>query len=123
METTLWFSLARAKLTHLAPAPVYNLIEYSPEEYALENGYFSNTLVDIAVTNVMPLKTVVGEGYSLSINVTVENQGGYTETFNVTVYDNSTTIGTQSMTTASRHSSIITFTWNTTGFVKGNYDI
>jgi len=41
---------------------------------------------DIAVTNVTPSKTVVGQNYSLSIHVTVENQGDTTEAFNVTAY-------------------------------------
>ena len=39
---------------------------------------------DVAVTNVAPSKTVVGQGFSATINVTVANQGDYTETFNVT---------------------------------------
>jgi len=38
---------------------------------------------DIAVTDVTPSKTVVGQGYSLNINVTVENQGDCTETFGI----------------------------------------
>jgi hypothetical protein len=41
---------------------------------------------DVAVISVTPSKTVVGQGYSLSISITAENQGDYTETFNVTVY-------------------------------------
>jgi len=41
---------------------------------------------DIALTNVSPSKTVVGQGYSTNINVTVANQGDYTEAFNTTVY-------------------------------------
>jgi len=44
---------------------------------------------DVAVTNITPSKTVVGQGYSMPINVTVENQGDYTETFNVTLCANS----------------------------------
>jgi outer membrane protein assembly factor BamB len=45
---------------------------------------------DVAVTNVAPSKTVVGQGFSASINVTAANQGSYTETFNVTAYCNLT---------------------------------
>jgi outer membrane protein assembly factor BamB len=45
---------------------------------------------DVAVTNVASSKTVVGQGFSAFINVTVANQGGYTETFNVTAYCNLT---------------------------------
>jgi len=47
---------------------------------------------DVAVTNVTPSKTVIGQGYSMYINVTVENQGDFTETFNVTAYYGNVTI-------------------------------
>ena len=84
---------------------------------------------DIEVTNLLPSKTVVGQGYSVYINVTVENQGDYTETFNVTVYYNETAItlpnGKNHTTTTltSGNSTTITLTWNTTGVAKGNYTI
>jgi len=82
-----------------------------------------SALHDVAVTNVTPSKSVVGQGYSLNINVTVANQGDYAETFNVTVYANTTSIATQTVTLESGDSTTITFTWNTTGFAKGNYTI
>jgi hypothetical protein len=44
---------------------------------------------DVAVTNVRPYKTVVGQGFSSRINVTVANQGTCTETFDVSLYANS----------------------------------
>jgi len=50
---------------------------------------------DVAVTNVTPSKTVVGQNYSMSINVTVQNQGDYNETFNVTAYYGNATITSQ----------------------------
>jgi peptide/nickel transport system substrate-binding protein len=78
---------------------------------------------DVAVTSVTLSKTVVGQGYSLNINVTAANQGGHTETFNVTVYANTTTIETREVTLTSENSTTITFTWNTTGFARGNYTI
>ena len=78
---------------------------------------------DIAVTNVTPLKTIVGQGYSMHINVTVENQGDLTETFNVTLYANTTLIETREVTLTKESSTTLTFTWNTTGFAKGNYTI
>ncbi len=52
----------------------------------LDHTFLVEPTPDIAVTNVTLSKTVVGQGYSVSINVTVENQGVYAETFNVTVY-------------------------------------
>lgn len=41
---------------------------------------------DVAVTNVTPEKTVVGQGYATGINVTVANDGNVDEAFNVTAY-------------------------------------
>jgi hypothetical protein len=53
---------------------------------------------DIAVLSVNPLKTIVGQGYTMNINVTVANQGDSTETFNATIYINTTTIETRQIT-------------------------
>jgi peptide/nickel transport system substrate-binding protein len=78
---------------------------------------------DIGVTNFVTLKTVVGQGFCLCIEVKILNYGMYTETFNVTAYANTTVIATQTITLANRNSTTITFTWNTTGFAKGNYTI
>jgi len=78
---------------------------------------------NISTTNITLLKTVVGQGYTMNINVTVANQGDYTEIFNITVYANTTAIATQTITLTSGNSTTITFTWNTTGFAKGKYTI
>jgi hypothetical protein len=76
---------------------------------------------DIAVLSVNPLKTIVGQGYTMQTNVTVTNQGDYTETFNVTLYANTTAIETKQVTLTSLNSTTITYTWNTTDYAKGNY--
>jgi hypothetical protein len=78
---------------------------------------------EVAVTNVVLLKTVVGHGFSLGINVTVADQGDFTETFNVTVFANTTSIASQNVTLSSGESAGITFTWNTTAFTYGNYTV
>jgi len=49
-------------------------------------AYYEIGLHDVAVKNVAPSKTVVGQGYCVNINVTVENQGNFTETFTVVTY-------------------------------------
>jgi len=77
----------------------------------------------INVTNVTPLKTVVGETKNLNVSVTVKNQGDYQETFNITTYANTTEIQTRTVTLEKGNSTTITFTWNTSGFAKGNYNI
>ncbi|MGB8780371.1 MAG: dockerin type I domain-containing protein [Candidatus Bathyarchaeia archaeon] len=78
---------------------------------------------DVAVTDIALSKTVVEEGFSADINVTVANQGGYTETFNVTAYANATIVGSENVTLTASNSMTVTFTWNTTGFAVGNYTI
>ncbi len=45
---------------------------------------------DVAITNKTLEKTVIGQNYPIDINVTVANEGGFTETFNVTTYYNAT---------------------------------
>ena len=78
---------------------------------------------DIAVTNVTPSRPVVHQGSSVNIDVTVENQGDYPESFNVTAYANTTEIETKTITLTSGSSTTTTFTWNTTGFAAGDYAI
>jgi len=55
--------------------------------------------------------------------VTVENQGGFIETFNVTAYVNTTIIGTLPVTLNPGENQTLTYTWATTGFTYGNYTI
>jgi hypothetical protein len=78
---------------------------------------------DVAVADVMLSKNIIGQGYSLNVNVTAADQGMYTETFKVTVYANGTIIASQNITLSSGSAGTITFTWNTTGFAKGKYTI
>lgn len=78
---------------------------------------------DIAIIDITSSKTMIGQGYSIYIYATVENQGDYTETFNVTVYANTTEIGRAEVTLLTKRSTTIALTWDTTGVVKGNYTI
>jgi parallel beta-helix repeat protein len=78
---------------------------------------------NIEIAKILSSEPVVGRGYSTSINVTVENQGYTTATFNITLYVSSTAIGMKHVTILGCCSSNVTFNWNTTNFVKGNYNI
>lgn len=55
--------------------------------------------------------------------MTVENQGGYTEAFNVTVYANETEIAVWNLTLTAANSTTVTFVWTTTDVPLGNYAI
>ncbi|MFQ6068584.1 MAG: CARDB domain-containing protein [Candidatus Bathyarchaeia archaeon] len=74
---------------------------------------------DVAVIDITPSKTVIGTGLNMSINVTVENEGDFTETFNITLSINQT----KTVTLPSGSQTTLTFTWNTTGVPYGNYTI
>jgi hypothetical protein len=55
--------------------------------------------------------------------VIVENEGNFSETFNVTVRANTTDIETRAVTLTSGTFKILTIVWNASGFAKGNYSI
>ena len=77
---------------------------------------------DIAIINVTSPKTVASE--IVYIYVDVENQGAFTETFNVTAYANSTSIATfTNIALYSRSILTVVFQWNATSITKGNYII
>ena len=78
---------------------------------------------DVAVSRVALAKTVISKGYGGNITATAANFGGNAETFNVTVYANSSYISSANVTLSSGNSANVTFTWNTTGFAYGNYTI
>jgi hypothetical protein len=88
---------------------------------------------DVAVTNVITSKTgclprpTVGQGYNLIVNVTVENQGTFTETFDVSAHAATMPpeilIGTTSVTLNPGENTIVSFTWSTVGVAYGNYTI
>jgi uncharacterized delta-60 repeat protein len=78
---------------------------------------------DIAIISVLPSKNLIGEGSSMSINVTVENQGVFEETTMISVYANATLIEASLINLVSAEIATIVFTWNTSGFAKGSYTI
>jgi hypothetical protein len=77
----------------------------------------------IAVVNVVPSKSIIGQGCSFGINATVENRGNEVEGFNVTVYANTTAIGKDAVILTVGNSATITFMWDTADFAYGNYTL
>lgn len=79
---------------------------------------------DVAITSMSPSKTIVGQEYPMHVNVTVQNQGNFTETFDVTCSANTTIIETQTVVDLAIDESVtLTFTWDTTEIPYGNYTI
>ena len=78
---------------------------------------------DLAVTDIIPAGTIVAEGYSTSINLTISNQGTFMENFNCTIYANNTAITTVEATLDGLDELTLRIPWNTTSWVRGNYTI
>jgi hypothetical protein len=76
---------------------------------------------DVAVTNVNVSPITVLPGTIVHVNATVQDLGGFAETFNVTAYANSQSIGVQKVSLSSGSSKTLLFTWNTTGYSTGDY--
>jgi len=76
---------------------------------------------DVAIKDVLPSKTVIGQGYSAGFNVTAQNQGNLTETFALTLKANGTTIETKNVTLPYGSSDTATFSWDSGNFSKGRY--
>jgi len=89
-----------------------------------QDGYPLMISWDVVITSITPFKTIVCQGYSVKINVTVENLGVNTENFNVTVYANETVVAKATNMILTRgNSTTVTFTWGASGFAKGKYAI
>lgn len=99
-------------------------IEGDPISHSVINGLVTiRDFHDLAVTQVSPAKTVIGQGYCTQVDVTVANIGTFSETFNVTLCANETTIDVVQLTLDIGASETINFIWNTTGWLKSYYTI
>jgi len=96
----------------------YVIGAYDNDNYPLMQPW---TSPDITVTDVSSSKSVVGQGFNLSISTTVENLGNKIEGFNLTVLASSTELATQYLSLIGGNSTVVTFKWNTTSFAYGNY--
>ena len=77
---------------------------------------------DIAVTSISTTRVTTGE--LVNVKVVVKNDGTVNETFNVTLYYDSTAIKTQNVTDlALDANTTLLFVWNTTDVLAGTYTI
>jgi hypothetical protein len=82
---------------------------------------YARTLTILSLTTS---KSIIGQGFNLLISVEVTNYGIDGETFNTTVYANTTIIDTLTdITLVAKSSAILTFSWNTSSCSKGSYTI
>ena len=78
---------------------------------------------NVAVTNLQSLTDIYND-WLVQVSVEVKNKGTINETFNVTIYANSTFIATKEITLEPLSTTTVTYTWNTTGLTPGeNYTL
>jgi hypothetical protein len=119
--------------------PVYELVGYlqtmgyNPSFHAFIRAAVATSATgvhDVAVTNVKtskdgckPMPTVPDNSFA-RVNVTVLNEGNFSETFNVTLFANATVVDTQTVVgLAPSAQTELAYKWNTTGWAHGNYTI
>jgi parallel beta-helix repeat protein len=90
---------------------------------ANNTDHYPFTIHDVAVSNAATPKTIVGKGYTISINTTIQNIGNYDETFNVTIYANDTTIYQTQITLTAKNATTLTLQCNSTSLPYGNYTL
>jgi subtilase family serine protease len=90
----------------------------------------TNPFHNIAISDVTPSNSSVIAGSPLPIDVTVENQGNFTETFAVTLYatkagsSDDILVGTEPIYSMPRSTSeTLTFYWDTREVTPGNYTL
>jgi hypothetical protein len=98
---------------------------YNTTNYYLSDGQVTiyPVIHDVAITSVVPSTSSAVQGSLVNVLVTAANLGNLTEPyFNVTAYYNSTIIGNLPVVNlAAGTSTVLTFTWNTTGVAVGTY--
>jgi parallel beta-helix repeat protein len=96
--------------------------EYSIDPDNIDRYPLMNPWINLAVVDILPSKSVVGEGYKVNISVTVQNQGWDAQTTRLTVYVNTTVVATvSSLALPKRSQVVLNFTWQTTPALRGNY--
>lgn len=80
---------------------------------------------DVAIMSILPKNTIIGQGLTLNISVTVVNNGLFSETFNVTLFANATQAAppqTVANLDAGKNVTLL-FQWNTKNWTISNYTL
>jgi len=80
---------------------------------------------DVAIVSILPKNTNIGQGFTLDISVTVVNNGLFSETFNVTLFANTTQAAppqTVANLDAGKNVTLL-FQWNTKNWTISNYTL
>jgi parallel beta-helix repeat protein len=99
----------------------YTIDRNNRDRYPHINSYMPTH--DLAATDIMPLKTVVGQGYNMNISITITNYGLFDEDLNLSVSANSHFIDRVTTTLKAGNAVTLNFVWNISVLAYGNYTI
>jgi PKD repeat protein len=108
------------------PSPIFDIrLPYYREVLSLVGTdiQISTGKRQIAVVDLTCPRTFVRQNLTVPIKVTVENQGVYPETANITVFASSTPLSSQTCWLDIGDSLELNCDWNTAGFAYGNYTL
>jgi parallel beta-helix repeat protein len=108
-----------ANLDGIGDTP-YIIDQNSVDRYPLMQPFNAH---DVGITEYSVAKTVVGQGYLLSVEVKILNYGVNDESFPATFSANASTVATQSVALTKWNCTIVALTWNTSGYNRGYYSI
>jgi parallel beta-helix repeat protein len=101
----------------------YTIDSNNTDKYPLMDPWTPPYGHDVSLISAVSYKTVIGQGFSGNITAFSANRGEYAETFNVALYAGAVPVGSKSVYVESGFTTNITFSWNTTGFARGNYTL
>ncbi len=105
----------------------YEVVLNVTDDEGLWNAKTQTVIVsvhNIAITDLTATPTTVKTGQQVSISITVVNRGNFTENFDVTIYYDSTTIDTISITNLLQGATnTTTIAWDTADITPGAYTL
>jgi hypothetical protein len=114
--------------------PIWRLDEVSDIGFQVQGSGSASIIVsgaavvlgthNVAITQITPSKTAAFPGDIIDVNVTAANLGNFTESFNVTLFYNTTQIGMTAVNNLGAGlQQLLTFHWNTVSLAVGSYNL
>ena len=99
-------------------------VPYAIDANNRDNYPLMQEFSNLATNGAASPKTIIGQGYNATVQVSLENHGWQSCTTNVTVYVHTTVLSTFSnLTMPGREQMILNSTWQTTAYAFGNYTL
>jgi len=93
---------------------------------SMQGKFVVSPVHDVAVTSISTSRNFAYSGVTanpIQVNVTAANVGGQSESFWVAAKANSTLIGNTTLALGAGQNQIVTFSWTTSSFARGNYTL